>query len=77
MSRDLRIVVFLEGLLKVKGSLHLEEGFRLSDYLNAHDHQFIPLKAVEVTTKDDTPIFKSGFLCINKKMVLFAKEENV
>lgn len=58
----------------LKGYLHVEEGFRLKDFLNALEVQFFPLTEVEVFTRQGKRILKSPFICVNKNKIVLGRE---
>ena len=71
--RKEKVAIFTEKEV-LKGYLHVEEGFRLKDFLNALEVQFFALTEVEVFDREGKQTFKYPFICVNKDKVVLGKE---
>ena len=60
---------------RIEGYLVMEEGLRLSNYLNKDSVHFIILTKVSVYDWSDKLLMSSDFLCVNKDSVIFARDE--
>lgn len=76
MEKKKNSVIIFTDRFEVQGILSIKEGFRLTDYLNTPQIQFIPL--VKVKVKDfatGEEVLKTDYICLNKDSIIFAKTE--
>jgi len=70
-------VVFFTEKTKIEGIITVEEGFRVSDYLNKEKFDFVPLTDVRVTNLEGKVILEKDFVCVNKKNIIISESEGI
>ncbi len=71
-----RIRVYLSQYI-IDGTIHgLEQGVRVTDYLNAADETFIPLTNVTIFDGERNKIKEENYLCLSLDKILFVEEKN-
>ena len=76
MNKKAVNVTIVTKRFKVNAVAYIEEGFRLTDFLNTAEVQFLPLTNVTVSELGGKEIDRAKFVCINKNSIVFARSED-
>ena len=64
------VIAFISGH-RIKGTIYVHHGGRISDFLNVPNKIFIPLTNAQIFTEDETkPIYKVPFMNLNRNYVI-------
>lgn len=68
-------VTLITDKFRITGHSYVDEGFRITGYLNMPAIYFIPLTEVTVFTLDGQVFSEEKFLCVNKDKITFITSE--
>ena len=70
VDQDPMTVDILTQQLRIRGTVHVHKGSRLTDFINAHK-DFIPVTQVQVTTlAEGRPLYRVNFMTVNRQFIV-------